>query len=126
MAKHRVRVKLVDHKLSVSNMKPKAFHRRSDEVLWVCNDAPITIDFNYQGHPSPFGWTTKNIAKGVEDGGTVNPPAQRGIRYTLTINHPDYSAPVVIDPEVDVDGGDPGTGKSVKKKAAKKSARKKK
>jgi hypothetical protein len=123
MAKHRIRVKLNGHKLSISNMRPKAFHRRGDEVVWICDDAPLKIDFDYPGKPSPFGWSSKRIAKGVEDGGAVNPPARR-VPYKLTIDHPDYE--VVIDPEVDVDGGDPGGGRRAKKKASKKSARKKK
>jgi hypothetical protein len=124
MAKQKVVVKLKDHKLSISHMRPRAFLKRNDEVWWVCEDASMDVAFDYPGQPSPLAQTSLHIPKGKIGAGAVGVTAAT-VPYTLKINHPQYT--VVIDPEVLIDGGDPGKGarKAAKKKAAKKkSARK--
>ena len=126
-----VNVTLNNHKLTIDKMRPKAYTRAGDEILWYCADARMKVDFDYPGQPSPFNWTSKTITQGSKVGGVVINPV-RIVAYTLTIYHPDYQ--VVVDPEVESDGGDPGrragkkkaSKKSGKKKGARKSARKRK
>ena len=117
-----ITVKLSNHKLNINRMRAKAFTRVGDEIVWHCPNARMTVDFNYPGYPSPFTWTSKSIAKGSSTPWVV----VNGVgltKYTLTIHHADYT--VVIDPEVDADGGDPGSQSGKKKAAKKKSAKKK-
>ncbi len=127
-----VTVRLNNFKLNINNMRPKAFTLADDEIVWHCSSARMKVDFNYPGYYSPFDWTSKIIPRNTRTPWTVEHP--RGVtKYTLTIYHADGT--VVVDPEVDADGGDPGRlssrkkaskKKGAKKKAGKKSARKRK
>ena len=123
MAKtYKVTVRLNNHKLSISKMRPHAFTLRSDKVAWYCPDARMKVDFGGGKGPSPFTWTSMDILQGDDTAYQVVNPV--GITaYSLTIYHTDYE--VVIDPEVDADGGDPGGMKKAAKKASRKKASRK-
>ena len=45
MAQHEIKVTLNGHKLTVTNLRPKAFTMRADEVIWNCPDARMLVDF---------------------------------------------------------------------------------
>jgi len=122
MAQVTVTVKLNSHKLSIDNMRPKAYTKRGDEIIWHCSDARMEVDFTKSLAGSPFPWTIMSIAKNTSTPHRALNPV-RIAAYKLTIFHPDYT--VVIDPEVDADGGDPDDRKrKPSKKAAKKAAKK--
>jgi hypothetical protein len=122
MAKKKITVKLNSHKLSVDNMRLKLFTAQNDEVVWFCEDARMQVDFSPPKGPTPFASPILNIPRNDNTAHRAINPVNI-VPYTLTIFHPDYT--VTIDPEVDADGGPPGSGNAAVKKAAKKKAGKK-
>ena len=119
MARYTINVTLNNHILTVNSMRQKAFTRRADEIVWHCPHAQMQVDFK---GPTPFTWSSQNIPSGSNNPHRVVNPV--GISaYKLTIYHADYT--VVIDPEVDADGGDPGGMKKAAKKASRKKASRK-
>ena len=122
MATKPVVVSLNGHKLTIKSMYHKVY--KDDEVTWRCDDAEMHIKFNYPGEDSPFLWNCLLVPQGLTTSSGPPRPGQRLRRYTIIIHHNEYSHDVTIDPEVDVDGGDPGTHKKATKKTATKAQNK--
>jgi hypothetical protein len=126
MAVQVVKVKLNNHKLTIEDVK-KGVKAGVDEMKWTAVGADVEVNFNYP-EGCPFQDSIFYIPAGTSKKSGNPIPLTKKYRYTLTIIDPQYiGGKIIVDPQVDVDGGPPGGGpkKAATKKGAKKAARRK-
>src|SRR5262245_26600052 len=121
-----VKVTVTEAKLSIVPFRIK-IKSAGEEVVWKCEDGTVQILFNKDG--TPFSPVAFPAGAGTElHSGVCAVTTNRLYNYTMVVNRPTSTVPIMIDPEVVISDSTPppkkggkGKKKAAKKKAAKKS-----